>query len=97
MTLRLITTLPVRRDSTFYGPNGPLSPPTSQQLGTPASVPFVLPQSSVQSRVLSGLFTMSRQSSKGTHLEEDISRLEPDELFTRYTVAEVKLIATRLR
>lgn len=64
---------------------------------TPASVPLVVSQSSVQSRVLGGLFAMSRQGSKGTPLEEDISRLESDELFTRYTVAEVKMIAARLR
>lgn len=64
---------------------------------TPASVPFVVPQSSVQSRVLSGLFTRSKQGTKGAQLEEDTSRVEPDELFTRYTVAEVKMIAARLR
>ena len=64
---------------------------------TPASVPLVVSQSSVQSRVLSGLFAISKQGSKGTPLEEDISRLESDELFTRYTVAEVKMIAARLR
>ena len=97
MALRLTTTSSVRRDSTFYGPNGPLSPSASQRPTTPASVSLVVPQYSAQSRVLSGLFAISRQNTKGTQLEEDVSRLEPDELFTRYTVAEVKTIAARLR
>ena len=95
MALRLTTTLPLRRDSTFS--NGPLSPSASQPAMTPASIPFVVPQSSAQSRVLSGLFAISRQGTKGTQLEEDISKLESDELFTRYTVAEVKMIASRLQ
>jgi hypothetical protein len=95
MALRLTTIPSARR---FNAPNGPLSPPASQPpTTTSASVPFVFPRPPAQSRVLGGFFAAARQSTKGTQLEEDLSRLEPDELFTRYTVAEVKTIATRLQ
>jgi hypothetical protein len=98
MALRLVTTPSARRDSTRHAPNGPFfSPSVSQTPVTPATVPFVAPQSSSQTRVLGGLFALSKQSGKGARPEEDISRLEPDELFTRYTVAEVKMIAARLQ
>lgn len=97
MALRLTTTTSVRRDSTLNGPNGPLSSSETQPPTTPASVSLVAPQYSAQSRVLSGLFAISRLRNKGTQLEEDTSTLEPDDLFTRYTVAEVKTIAARLR
>lgn len=96
MALRLITTPSARRDSTYYASNGPLPSSVSQPPITPAPVSSVVPPSA-QSRVFSSLFAISKQSNKGAQLEEDNSKLEPDELFTRYTVAEVKMIAARLR
>ena len=97
LRLRLTTTPSVRHDSTLNGSNGPLSSSASQLPTTPASASLVAPQYPAQSRVLGGLFAISKLSNKSTQLEEDISRLEPDELFTRYTVAGVKTIAARLR